>query len=558
MTHTELPRGSPNRPTPSRPAVRRLAARVNRRPSAVWAVITACAAVGLLLRGYQLARPGYLLGVTEYDDGVLFGNALRLVAGVIPYRDFSMVQPPGGMLLMVPAALLAKVAGTAWGLAVARLLTVAADTANVVLLGVLVRHRGPLTAGIACGVYAVYPDAITAAHTFLLEPWLNLFCLLGAVAIFDGDRLADTAPGLRPAAARVPDTARLLCGGLLFGFAAAVKIWALVPLGVAGLLLVVTARRARPAAALAGGAAVGLGLPLLPFAVLAPAALARGVLIGQFVRDADGPRHLLQRLSDLAGLGLHPVGQPEKVLVVAIAVAFIGCCAAVYRLVGRRRDRRARALDGYALACALAVTVMLAWPRLYYSHYGSFDGPFLALALALPVGLLSVPRPASPRPARLQVAAVTALVLIVATAGCLQFRAESRLQGKAVASTADRLIPAGACVVANDASYTVAADRFYSDVPGCPEIVDSFGTYIALTGGLLRAARPADLRGLVDLWQTALDRAQYVWLTVDTAVQIPWNRQLYDYFAGHFRLTGLARPHAGNRYVPAPGLYART
>ena len=87
---------------------------------------------GLALRVYQLSRPGDLLGVTEYDDGVLFGNALRLVSGAIPYRDFAVVQPPGSVLLMVPVALLAKVTGTAWGLAIARILTVCADTANVI------------------------------------------------------------------------------------------------------------------------------------------------------------------------------------------------------------------------------------------------------------------------------------------------------------------------------------------------------------------------------------------------------------------------------------------
>jgi alpha-1,2-mannosyltransferase len=142
VTHTELPRDTRHGPRPSRLAAFRLTAPTIGRPSAVWVIIAACAAVGLFLRGYQLARPGYLLGVTEYDDGVMLGNALRLVDGVIPYRDFSMVQPPGGMLLMVPAALLAKVTGTAWGLAAARLLTVGADTADIVLLGLLVRHRG--------------------------------------------------------------------------------------------------------------------------------------------------------------------------------------------------------------------------------------------------------------------------------------------------------------------------------------------------------------------------------------------------------------------------------
>jgi alpha-1,2-mannosyltransferase len=556
VTHTELTRHKRNGPERRRPPAW-VTSGVIGRPSAVWVVIAVCAAVALFLRGYQLSRPGYLFGVTEYDDGALFGNALRLVSGVIPYRDFSMVQPPGSMLLMAPVALLAKLVGTARGLAAARLLTVGADTANVVLLGVLVRHRGTLTAAIACGLYAVYPDAIIAAHTFLLEPWLNLFCLAGAVAIFDGDRFVGTPAPPRPGAARparLSDTARLLCGGLLFGFAAAVKIWALVPLGIAALLLVVAARRARPAAALAGGAAIGLGLPLLPFAVLAPGALARGVLIGQLVRNVHGARHLLLRAADLAGLGMHPVGSLRKLLLVALAAALVGCCVAAYRVVGRSPgDRPGRALDGYALAGAVAVTAMLLWPRLYYSHYGAFDAPFLALGIALPIGLV-----AGSRPVRLRAAVAAAIVLMIAVGGCLQFQAESHRYGFAVAATADRLIPAGACVVTNDPAYTVSADRFYSDVPGCPAIVDSFGTFFAMTGGLTYAASPAALQPVVDLWQTALDRAQYLWLTTDTDAQIPWNRQLLGYVLGHFRLIGLARPPTRHRYVPTPGLYARS
>src|SRR6266446_2318187 len=80
-------------------------------------VITAVTVLGLGLRLFYLTRPGYLLGVTEYDDGSYFGSAVRLVHGVLPYRDFVFVQPPGITILMVPTALAAKVVGTAWGLA---------------------------------------------------------------------------------------------------------------------------------------------------------------------------------------------------------------------------------------------------------------------------------------------------------------------------------------------------------------------------------------------------------------------------------------------------------
>jgi hypothetical protein len=289
----------------------------------------------------------------------------------------------------------------------------------------------------------------------------------------------------------------------------------------------------------------------------------------------------------------------------------------------------------------VAVTAMFLWPHLYYSHYGAFDGPFLALAVALPVGRLTVaanapaaasgavrrqwigrhtlmclpihdpaapPRthaagdspvglsarhPAAPSgtadraqetaaapavrhpaapprthaarraretaaaPAALPAAAAAVLGIVLLAAGILQFRAESRLYGTQVAAAADRLIPAGACVVTNDSAYTVAADRFISRVPGCPAMTDSFGTLIAMTSGQERDAPVAGLRQVIALWQATLDQAGYVWITSNTVAQIPWNRQLYDYLTAHFRLIGFGGTPTGYRYVPRPGLYAR-
>ena len=540
---------------------------------AVPATIAACAALALVLRAYQLSRPGYLLGVTEYDDGVLLGNALRLVSGVIPYRDFAMVQPPGSALLMAPVALLATVTGTARGLAVARILTVCADTANVVLLGVLVRHRGPVAAGVACGLYAIYPDALVAAHTFLLEPWLNLCCLLGAILVFDGDGIAGTVArhGQRPGArAATADVRRLALGGAAFGFAVTVKIWALVPLACIGVLIAITTRvrwppsrparmrtsraltgRARPVAAFGGGAALGLGIPLAPFAVLAPGGLARGVLVGQLVRNASGGRDLTGRLAEFAGLSVLPAALPRLVLAAAIGAAIAGLYAAACLVAGRGPT----ALDAYALLGLAAVTGMLLWPRLYYPHYGAFDGPFLALAVALPVGLLSDRPRAASRAARVVVASV--LAVAIAAAGAARLRAESGERGIEVATAADRLIPPGACVVTNDSAYTVAAGRFYSSAPGCPAMTDSFGTMIALTGGHPRDASPAARASAAALWQATLEHAAYVWLTGDTVAQIPWNSALDGYFRWHFRLIGLAGQATAWRYVPRPGLYTR-
>ncbi len=94
-----------------------------------------------------------LLGADWYDDVVFFASALRLVDDVPPYLT-STVQLLGLTLLLVLAALLAKVVGTPWGMATGRILTLLASSARVVLGGLLVRHRGLLAVIVTSGLLA--------------------------------------------------------------------------------------------------------------------------------------------------------------------------------------------------------------------------------------------------------------------------------------------------------------------------------------------------------------------------------------------------------------------
>ena len=517
-------------------------------PRLVYGVIAVCTVLALLLRLFQLSRPGYLLGVTEYDDGALFGNAVRLVNGAIPYRDFAVVMPPGSIVLMAPVALLAKVTGTAWGLGIARLLTVAADTACVALLGLLVRHRGALAAGVACGVYAVYRDALVASHTLLLEPWLNLFCLMGALLVFDGDQMAG-------------NRRRLAWGGAAFGFAVAIKLWAVIPLAIIGVLL---ARWPRRVAVLAAGAAAGLIVPVLPFLAAAPGRLITDTITSQATKtDQRGLLTRLtllgrwQRMKDLAGLAIFHAfparGGAFVLLTIVVAVL------AVYMMVCVVVGRLPAPLDWYALIGVLAVMLLFLWPQLYYPHYGAFEGPFLALAVALPIGLLR-PAHSSIHLLAAVAAGMTAAVLI-AGVGLWQVGQMTRLKAPVAPSaiaTADQLIPPGSCVVTNSPSYTIAANRFVSDVAGCSSVVDSYGTLMAMTGGQNLGARPPVVRSAAEAWQTWFAHADYIWLDPTGGEnQIPWTHALYSYFAGHFRLVALPSHHPAHGNIPRGGLYVR-
>ena len=172
------------------------------------------------------------MSVTQYDDGPYFGSAVRLVHGVLPYRDYAFVQPPGITELMSPAALRVLPGRHRLGPGHRPVPHRASPgPPRWCSPGFLVRHRGALAVLLTGGIMAIYPPAAASARTVLLEPWLVLFCLAGAVAVFDGDRLTSR-------------TRRLVWGGVAFGFGGAIKVWAIVPVLVIAVLCLPHLRRA--------------------------------------------------------------------------------------------------------------------------------------------------------------------------------------------------------------------------------------------------------------------------------------------------------------------------
>ena len=509
--------------TGSRPAAASTPARSRfRRPGAAATVIVVATLVGLALRLYQLSRPGYLLGITEYDDGTDFGSAVRLVQGALPYRDFIMIQPPGITLLMAPVALATKTLGTVTGMAAGRVLTVLASAAAVPLGGLLTRHRGLLAVTLTCGIVAVYPDSVLAARTVLLEPWLVLFCLLGALAVFDGDRVA----GGR----------RLIWGGLAFGFAGAVKVWAILPVLV---ILALTAHRPRQAGRFAAGVAIGFLLPVLPFALLAPRTFYRSVFIAQLVRTDVVRVPVGPRLQDMLGLShLPPLPTPALVVIGAVVVVAVAALA----VTGSRLTHRPPpALDWFAmLSCVLVVAAFL-WPADFYYHYAGFLAPFLALALALPAARVMAALPQQGSRARASalagrcVAATAAGILIAFVV--LQAAAESHLAAAVSASeisATEHTIPAGACVFTDQVSYTIGINRFVSRAPGCSLMVDGVGTDYALANGRNGLTGAGQVPAVERVWMSAFRSARYVWLTGLSTRRIPWTPRLRAYFLANF------------------------
>jgi hypothetical protein len=533
-----------------------------RQVTAVAVVITVTTVLALALRVYyQYTRTGFLLAVTEYDDGPYFGSALRLAAGVLPYRDFIIVQPPGITLLMTPVALLARVTGTASGMEIARVLTTAASGAGVVLAGLLVRRYGTLAVLITCGIMAVHPESIAAAHTVLVEPWLVLFCLIGALALFDGDQLAQGR--------------RLFWAGVAFGFGGAVEAWAIVPVLVAiGLFW----PRLKRAWRFCAGVAAGFLIPVLPFAVLAPRQFYNGVIVAQIGRVSPARTPVWGRFANILGIVNPTPDQETTVFVIAIAVAVVvAALVAAAWLVTRRSPPL---LERFVVLTSALVIVMFCLADQFYYHFVAFLVPFLAASIALPLSRLlaaarapdtpqarqqqdpgpqdaqpgarqvgpsharqprdarhGTPQPRRPRARRVLWWLTAGLAAVaIAFVAVTQFQAESvraNVIGPAPRAI-ERIIPPGACVLTDQVSMTIVANRFYSDVPGCPQIVDGLATDVALSHG----KKPSDGAGYVPavaaVWREAFSRAQLVLLSHNDVGRIAWTPALKAYFAANF------------------------
>ncbi|HTX00691.1 MAG TPA: hypothetical protein VMD59_18065, partial [Acidimicrobiales bacterium] len=313
---------------------------------------------GLALAAYGLTLPHALLGVHDYDDGVYFGAALRLVDGVAPYRDFVLPHPPGIALLLAPIALLGRAIGSDDALAVARCLTVLVAGLNCGLVALALRHRGPI-ASLAGGLaLACFPYAVTADQTVLLEPYLAFACLLGTVLAFPEGELATGR--------------RAVLAGVVFGLAGCIKIWAAFP--VIALLLVTAPRWRQSGTRLLAGVVAGFAVPCLPFAALAPGTFFHDIVVDQVLRGAGSAGYgIATRLGELSGISalashLHPSGLVPIATVLAVLAGWS------YLLLGRR----ARACDWFLLLAAVISLAAVLLAREFYEYYTYFPAVFVA------------------------------------------------------------------------------------------------------------------------------------------------------------------------------------
>ena len=504
------------------------------------AIPIAAALLALALCVFQAVLHNVFMGVTEYDDGVYLGAAMRLVSGAVPYRDYVLPQPPGIIVLMSPLALLGRLLGTRDALIAARVVTILVTALNSGLVSFLVRSRGRTAMALAGGGLALFPLSVAADHTLMLEPYLVCFALIGALYAF----------GLGEVSRR-----ELLVAGVAFGAAGTIKIWAVFPFIAAAACW--APRWRTHVAPLCAGAGAAFALVCLPFALMAPGTFWHDVFADQLTRHATvvNDRSLASRIAEVTGIRGIPLLADNGVVVAIVVATFLGLLAMGYGSRWRELNRS----DGFVLAAATAsVGGLLAAPE-FYLHYAYFSAPFLTALAGTSLALVRTRRGAFERwwHGRPTWSRLATFLLLGALALGLIFEVGAndrtylatvvRASNGAVVDPAeaiDSVTPPGSCVVFDEAILAIEANRFTSDVPGCPDVVDPYGMWLADGDGRSPPTPPPYPASFVATWHSYLEAAQYLVLWIPDSDFIPFDGALLAWFDAHYRLV-----------LSAPGSY---
>ncbi len=469
-------------------------------------------AAGTLFRIYPWFLAHNFTGILEYDDGVYYGSARALLAGRMPYRDFTILHPPLVPVLLTPFAFIGEVFGDPVGMASARVVTVGLGIGNAVSVWRLAKRAvSDWWAVAAAGFYLMYPNAVLAEHTVMLEPLVSAGCLMGCVFLLRTDDRS---------------AANGIWAGVWFGLATMVKVFAVVYL-IAAAAWLLSGRRGRQARALGAGYVAACAGIMAPFVAGAPNATFHDLVSTQLLRPTDGAGGMTHRLADLFVLRALPWQSWPPTLLLATLV----CTAGIALLT-----RRTPTLLLWLGVAALTVVAFLRSPS-YFSHYADFLAPGLAIILAAAGAAVWRSRP----PLRWLAPTIAGTAAAILTAGTIQDLSSWTGQSD-LARTAHRLVASDSCVVSDSVSLAISADLFAIPTADCPGWLDGRGVALTLEiqGPPIRPFYPAGFQQLTT-WQrqsaAQLERADVLLTRLDPATLIEWSPQLRTYVAGHFHRT---------------------
>ncbi len=436
--------------------------------SRAWAIaipaIIAVVAFGSRLT--SLLHMGGFHHLMGYDEGVYFGASTGLVHGLMPYRDFVFVHPPGILVLLSPLAALSHFTSDTTGWTGARLAIMVVGAVNAILVYFIARRVSLVAALVAGALYAVWSPAVWVERTTMLEAFILLGTLTALWAIRDSHET----------------TRRLVLGGAFLGLASSVKLWGLVPLAVIVIWLLLS--RAWKAAGWVAASAASVILVILgPFFALAPRRMIEMTILGQINRGGGGTSRLA-RVGRMLNIDIHQLVVHPRLLQIAAVVSALIVVAAVVACW--------RWLPITRLWSSLLVVqglVLLSTP-VYFKGYSSFIAPALLLVLGSGAGL-AWHQLASHRhlPRAVGITALWALIVVAVVVSIDRSDVKETLDHAGIAA-AKPLIKDARCVGSDSAGMLVLSNVLSRNLDnGCLSKFDFDGAIYSVDGG----QNPGDL-----------------------------------------------------------------
>lgn len=287
---------------------------------------------------------GYVLG---NDPGIYFGAASGLVHGLMPYRDYTLVHPPGVAVFLAPFAWLAEVVGDPRAFAIARFSFIVLGAINTLLVYLVAAKVGRAAAIVAAAFYCVLPGPIWVERTTYLEAPMLTATLLGLLLY---------------ARKQPPRKVWLILAGIAFGIAISFKLWAAIPFLVIAIAYAMR-HSIKNALWFAGSTVVAAGVIMLPFFAAAPSQMIDRILFDQAGREAvDRGLARLEYMFSVNEFQTDQASLKRQLLIVAVLVLMMVVC-----WIFERRSRLWVVLFGVQVLVGAGVPVFFGGYRSYYA-----------------------------------------------------------------------------------------------------------------------------------------------------------------------------------------------
>jgi uncharacterized membrane protein len=340
------------------------------------ALLAALAGTPVFLAACAIPDGGLFRAARFRDLHIYQGYAERFLHGALPYRDVFVEYPPGAFAVFMPPTALGAQHYNAAFKAEMALCGIATILVAALVLAELGVTRARLL--LAVGLLAVAPAALGPISLNTYDAWPALLTVLALLCFLRGWDLA---------------------GAGVLGLAVSAKVYPLVLLPLAGVLVWRRAGPRRVLLALAAFLVVALAV-VLPFAAYDTHGVAesfrsqaeRGLQIESLgaslllVADRLGLYHAhVVETTGVAGRNLN--GSLPDALAAATVVLEAAAVIGVWLLYARGQDHRAR----LPLAFAAAVAGFLAFTKVFSPQYLEWLVPLVVIAgVPLAIGLTAV------------------------------------------------------------------------------------------------------------------------------------------------------------------------